>query len=130
MRWLMAASGVMMLFGAGSLAAKEGIVAMINSAEFAGDTVHLVWQLADPERSRPFNTDGVFIRLVGPTGGTTESISAPVGHGEGRYQATVQLPPGGIDRIEIGVTGAMKHPDGRRERSDWLVSVIEASEPR
>jgi hypothetical protein len=90
--------------------AKEGVVAKVRvpvsrTAE-PGATATMVWELTAVEsgKARPFDADGVYLRLFGPSGSRTprayaERLDA------GRYRATARVPRGGVRRVVIGLMG-------------------------
>lgn len=113
------------------VAAKEGIHATVLKGipACAGEGRHyeVSWTLSDKDDGRPFNANRVFIRLIGPTGDTTEAFARYGAHSDGYYTATVKIPSGGVDAIEIGVAGTMRDREGHSERSDWL--MVLANDP-
>lgn len=119
---------VAFVFSAPSAYAKEGVNAtvhtLISASANAGTEIHVVWSLADEESGRPFNARAVFIRLIGPTGATTEAFAEYCSEAsKGKYGANVIVPVGGISRIEIGVAGTVTDSEGNSLRSDWLISL-------
>ena len=112
-------------------AAKEGIHATVLKSipACAGEGSHheVSWTLSDKDDGRPFNASKVFIRLIGPTGETTEAFARYGDHSDGYYTATVTIPSGGVDTIKIGVAGMMRDREGHSERSDWL--MVLANDP-
>jgi hypothetical protein len=70
----------------------------------------MVWELTAVEsgKARPFDADGVYLRLFGPAGSRTprayaERLDA------GRYRATARVPRGGVRRVVIGLLGWNDH---------------------
>ena len=62
-------------------------------------------------RRQPFNAIGVFVRLLSASGGRpTIGFAAPNAHPQGRYDARVAVPAGGIGGVQIGLRGTS---DGR-----------------
>ena len=107
--------------------AKEGVQATIHtdvSAAVEASQINISWSLKVEDSDEPFNACAVFIRLIGPTGKSTEAFSECGDNSEGRYDATAIVPCGGIAKIEIGVAGTMTDTEGHSERSDWLVTVL------
>jgi hypothetical protein len=98
-------------------AAKEGVVArvltpIVRSAE-PGTKVKVVWTLyhvEDGERV-PFSATGVFIRLFGSGGSHSARVYATQSE-LGRYRAVVNVPPGGVRRVVIGLMGTSCGPSG------------------
>ena len=109
------------------VAAKEGIHATVHTIIPAhseeGNELDVSWTLADEESGRPFNASTVFIRLIGPTGVSTEAFARDAAHSDGHYKATVKVPKGGVEGIEIGVAGTMTDREGHSERSDWVMAL-------
>ena len=93
-------------------AAKEGVEALVTTrvpagAE-AGETLRVAWTLtfADGGKRRPFNAVGVFVRLRSAAGGAaTTGFASPTAHTDGRYDAQVAVPAGGVGAVEIGLRG-------------------------
>ncbi len=80
----------------------------------AGTHITISWTLSGPDQaghSQPFNAMGIFARLIGNRGAPTES--APAHGSKGHYSATLTVPRGGIQKIEIGVLGESIGPAGR-----------------
>ena len=112
-----------LLLVASLVQAKDGIVAIIDSEEGVGDTVHVVWRLVDPKSGHPFpNAEGVFIRAFNSAGESTEAFSRTIGRGG--YRASLAMPADEIERYEFGIAGEMTHPDGHTERSDWMIPMV------
>ena len=115
-----------------SVDAKEGVKATIHTpispAAIEGSHVHLSWSLADEKSNEPFSACAVFIRLIGPTGASTEAFAeCGLDAGEGNYSVAAVVPCGGISKVEIGIAGTITDGEGKTERSDWLIPL--ASEP-
>lgn len=107
--------------------AKEGVQATIHtdvSGAVEGSQINIGWSLRVEDSGEPFNACAVFVRLIGPTGKSTEAFSECGANSEGRYDATAIVPCGGVAKIEIGVAGTMTDREGHSERSDWLVTVL------
>ena len=116
------------VFIAPSAGAKEGVKATIltpiSPTAIEGSQIDVRWSLADEKSGKPFSACAVFIRLIGPTGESTEAFAeCGLKAAEGNYDATAVVPSGGISRIEIGVAGTMTDRDGNSERSDWLMPL-------
>ena len=111
--------------------AKEGVSATVHTpispTAIEGSQIDVSWSLADEKTGEPFSACAVFVRLIGPTGKSTEGF-AQCGEeaAEGHYDATVIVPSGGISKIEIGVAGTMTDKEGNRTRSDWLMPLAKA----
>jgi hypothetical protein len=94
-------------------AGKEGVTARLVGRlprdAGPGETVTVAWALAGPDeggRRRPFNAIGVFVRLVSAGGGrATIGFATPDAHPDGRYDARVAVPSGGIGGVQIGLRG-------------------------
>jgi hypothetical protein len=75
-----------------------------------GDTITVVWGLAGTDESgrrQPFNAIGVFVRLGSASGGRpTIGFATPDAHPQGRYDAQVAVPEGGISGVQIGLGGS------------------------
>jgi hypothetical protein len=75
----------------------------------AGEKITVVWVLggADEHGQRqPFNAIGVFVRLLSASGGRpTVGFATPDAHPQGRYDAQVAVPKGGIGGIQVGLGG-------------------------
>lgn len=110
-----------------SLFAKEGVVATLlttipnNASE--GTRLTLEWSLHEKDSGSPFNACDVFLRLVGPSGDSTEAVATPCTEVmEGRYGAIATVPRGGLAGVVIGLAGtATAH--GRSVRSDALFKL-------
>lgn len=94
-------------------AAKEGLLAELltplPSSAAPGSSIDVSWRLtvASDGKRVPFNAASVFIRLVDAAGGTpTFAFARGAAHPDGRYDATIAVPAGGIARAEIGVRGS------------------------
>ncbi len=123
-----------------AVCAKDGIKATLHTPlptrVIAGSQIRFEWSLEDEQSGAPFSACQVFIRLIGPGGDSAEAF---YGCGReasmGRYEATVSVPKGGINTIEIGIAGTMADQEGNRERSDWIlplspISVDTQHQPR
>ena len=75
-----------------------------------GDQITVVWALGGPDeqgRRQPFNAIGVFVRLQSASGGRpTVGFATPDAHPQGRYDAQVAVPRGGIGGVQIGLGGS------------------------
>ncbi len=74
-----------------------------------GEQLTVVWALAGTDehgRRQPFNAIGVFVRLLSATGDRpTIGFATPEAHPQGRYDAQVAVPEGGIGGVQIGLRG-------------------------
>jgi hypothetical protein len=112
------------------VAAKEGMAAELDApvsrdAE-PGSTVEVGFDVYVEEPSGRFPVQGspLFIRLVPPDrGGSREARAREMPSGSGHYVASVVVPRGGIDRVEIGLRGESCDATGCR-RSDMLVALV------
>src|SRR6266496_4444181 len=93
--------------------AKEGLRAdlltALSSDQQPGTMVHVAWRLTvlDAAKRVPFNAASVFVRLLDAAGGApTLAFARGASHPDGLYEATVQVPGGGIGGIVIGVRGS------------------------
>ena len=75
-----------------------------------GEKITVVWALGgadDHGRRQPFNAIGVFVRLLSASGGRpTVGFATPDAHPQGRYDAQVDVPRGGIGGVQIGLSGS------------------------
>jgi hypothetical protein len=75
-----------------------------------GDRITVAWALAGTDeqgRRQPFNAIGVFVRLLSASGGrSTIGFATPDAHPQGRYDAQVAVPKGGIGGVQIGLRGS------------------------
>jgi hypothetical protein len=93
--------------------AKEGLRAELLTAlspdQQPGTMVDVAWRLTvlDAAKRVPFNAASVFVRLLDAAGGApTLAFARGAAHPDGLYEATVQVPGGGIGGIVIGVRGS------------------------
>ena len=104
--------GALVLISVGSIApssvAKEGVVARLLTAlprdAVPGTRAPVVWTLSlrDSGISRPFNAEGIFVRI----GGIRSSVDyAGTQRPLGRYRAVVRVPSGGIRSVRFGLMG-------------------------
>jgi hypothetical protein len=72
-----------------------------------GEQLTVVWALAGTDehgRRQPFNAIGVFVRLRSASAGRpTIGFATPDAHPQGRYDARVAVPEGGIGGVQIGL---------------------------
>jgi hypothetical protein len=112
---------------AGTAAAKEDVEATLTTPvpldAAPGDEITLAWKLTsvDAEGKRqPFGASGVYIRLFSAGGG--EPTIGPAAGDDGRYEATVIVPEGGIRGVQIGLQGWASDPTGTY-RSDLFFPI-------
>jgi hypothetical protein len=105
-----------LLLGAGpSALGKEGVTARLLTPlrvdAAPGERLTVVWALAGTDehgRRQPFNAIGVFVRLLSAGGGRpTIGFATPQAHPQGRYDAQVAVPEGGIGGVQIGLRGSI-----------------------
>ena len=95
-------------------APKEGAQAVLRSTvplgAAAGSTVEIAWTVTVPDetgRRRPFNAIGMFVRLLSRTGApSTTGFATPTAHEDGRYDARLAVPAGGIGGVRAGLRGS------------------------
>lgn len=126
---------VVSVLTASLVVAKEGVQATLHTpipaTAVAGSKLAVSWSLKVEESDEPFSACGVFIRLTGPTGESTEAFTECADRHDGHYTAIATIPSGGVSRVEIGVAGRMTNRQGQSQRSDWLMPLVtEASEKR
>jgi hypothetical protein len=123
---------ISLLFGIALVApvasAKEGVVATvltpISPTAAEGSQIEVSWSLVVEKTGEPFSAHDVFVRLIGPSGSSTEAFSSQSQRSsDGHYTATATVPAGGIVKIEIGVAGTTTDADGHSKRSDWLMPL-------
>jgi hypothetical protein len=110
---VLAVAGALLL-AAGSAHAKENVTARLLTPlpldAAPGERLTVVWALAGADeqgRRRPFNAIGVFVRLLSASGGaSTVGFATPDAHPQGRYDAQVAVPDGGIGGVEVGLRGS------------------------
>jgi hypothetical protein len=104
-----------LLLAAGPAAlGKEGVNARLLTPlrvdAAAGEKLTVVWTLAGTDehgRRQPFNAIGVFVRLLSASGGRpTVGFATPAAHPQGRYDAQVAVPKGGVGGVQIGLRGS------------------------
>jgi hypothetical protein len=80
-----------------------------------GSTIVIRWKLwsrAQNGQLVPFNAIGLFARIVNPA--HTQATTAPAHGRGGRYSARIRVPPGGIGRLQVGISGWAVGPTGRK----------------
>ena len=87
----------------------------------AGTRLEVAWRLTYFEngRRRAFGAGDVFIRLRSAAGRSTADEFA---NGDGVYRATLVVPKGGIEDVQIGLQGWTNGPGGTRQ-SDLLFPI-------
>ncbi len=92
----------------------------------AGTKLQIAWRLFyvdENGKRQPFGANGVFVQLPSAAGAASEDGVAPVGANEtGEYEATVVVPEGGIQDVELGLTGWVSDANGTR-RSDVIFPI-------
>jgi hypothetical protein len=91
-----------------------------------GTQIPLAWALLDSD-GLPFNSDSVFVRLVGASASTIASASGS-SHLKGDYDAVIRVPEGGIAQIEIGVRGTRSDSNGTQP-SEILFPIVDTPPP-
>lgn len=75
----------------------------------AGEVLTIGWTLgwsAPGSKEYPVDYPGVFVRLKSASGGSpTVGFAAPGSHRDGRYNAQVEVPQGGIGDVQVGLRG-------------------------
>ena len=113
-----------------ALAKEEAIVtldASLPSDPQPGSEITVGWTVETPgddgERL-PFNAEGMFFRLLPPSGDPVEAIGtqSPLGH----YVATITVPAGGIRAVEVGLRGE-SCTGGTCQRSDILFAIDDST---
>ena len=94
-----------------------------------GSKLTIGWTVEIPVENgqmAPFNAEGMFIRLIPPTGDPVEAVGqqGPLSH----YVATVTAPAGGIRAVEVGLRGE-SCTGGTCQRSDMLFTIDESAVP-
>jgi hypothetical protein len=109
---LTVASSLLLVAGPAALG-KENVTARLLTPlrldAAPGEKLTVVWGLGGTDeegRRQPFNAIGVFVRLRSATGGRpTIGFATPAAHPQGRYDAQVAVPKGGIGGVQIGLRG-------------------------
>jgi hypothetical protein len=114
------------------VAAKEGGTATLDTAiprdTEPGSTIDVGWvvYVADPAGRQPITGSPVFIRLVSPTGASTEASGHETTARSGHYAATIVVPTGGVAKVESGLRGESCDKSGCA-RSDWMFTMVGTS---
>jgi len=115
------------LFVGAPASAKQGVEATvltdIPASSAPGTEIKVQWRLASKEGAHSFSACGIFIRLKGPDGDTTESFAPRCTSDKGVYEAVAIVPASGVASVEIGVAGTMTQ-NGVSSRSDWLMELV------
>lgn len=87
-----------------------------------GTAITVNWRI-EVENSRshkyePFGAGEVFVRLIAPA--RDQSTEAVV-DGNGTFSASMRVPAGGVERVEIGIKGYSAN--GARSTSDFLIPI-------
>jgi hypothetical protein len=128
-------SAAVALLGALALVAspalgKEGAEAKLDSAvprdAEPGSTIDVGWSVFSVRgvERQPMYGSPIFIRLVSRDRTTsTEAMGAESPSGSGHYEATIEVPAGGIGEVVVGLVGEACDGNGCR-RSDWIFPII------
>jgi hypothetical protein len=111
---VLAMAGSLQLVAGPAALSKEGVKARLVTPlrvdAAPGEQLTVVWVLAGTDeqgRRQPFNAIGVFVRLLSASGGRpTIGFATPDAHPQGRYDAQVAVPKGGIGGVQIGLRGS------------------------
>ncbi len=111
---VLAVAGSLVLAAGSAALGKEDVnarlLAPLRVDAAPGEQLTMVWALAGADehgRRQPFDAIGVFVRLSSATGGRpTIGFATPDAHPQGRYEARVAVPKGGIGGVQIGLRGA------------------------
>jgi hypothetical protein len=111
---VVAMAGALLLAAGPAAHAKDNVKARLLTPlrvdAAPGERLTVVWALAGADehgRRQPFNAIGVFVRLLSASGGRpTTGFATPDAHPQGRYDAQVAVPEGGIGGVQIGLGGA------------------------
>ena len=109
---LAAASSLLLAAGPAALG-KENVRARLLTPlrldAAPGEKLTVAWALAGSDehgRHQPFNAIGVFVQLLSASGDRpTIGFATPDAHPQGRYDAQVGVPKGGIGGVQIGLRG-------------------------
>jgi hypothetical protein len=114
-------------------AAKESVEATLTTPvpldASPGAEIALAWTLTsvdDEGKRQPFGASGIFVRLV--SAGEGEPIVGRATGDNGRYEATVLAPDGGIGGIQIGLQGWTSDMTGTH-RSDVFFPITNSPLP-
>jgi hypothetical protein len=84
--------------------------------------------LWDERTAGPMATTSIFVRLH-PADGTGPPIEVTTREDwPGHYAPVIEVPPGGLGELEVGLAGAACTDDGC-ERSDWMFPVVGVGPP-
>jgi hypothetical protein len=120
---LAGAIGLALSLGVGTVLAKEGVsvdlLAPLPRDAEPGSNVSAMFKMSaiSDDVASPLHKASVFIRLYGPTGAMTEGAGVEQ-KVEGVYVAKVEVPEGGIARMEFGIHGAAKTSTGKVVATD------------
>ena len=110
---VVAMAGALLLAAGPAALGKENVKARLLTPlrvdAAPGERLTVAWALAGTDehgRPQPFNAIGVFVRLLSASGGRpTIGFATPDAHPQGRYDAQVAVPAGGIGGVQIGLRG-------------------------
>ena len=92
---------------------KEGAQARLTTAlplgAKPGTSIDVAWTVTVPDGAarRPFNAIGMFVRLLSRDGRpATSGFASATAHEDGRYDALVGVPEGGIGGVRAGLRGS------------------------
>lgn len=105
---------------------KDGVKATVHtslSSAVEGSQIEVRWSLAVEETGDAFSACGLFVRLTGPSGESTEAFAGCLPDDDGQFTATATIPKGGVTAVEIGIAGTMTDREGNSRRSDWLLPL-------
>ena len=86
-----------------------------------GKEITVAWTLKSVDargKREPFGASGIYLRLLSPVDGSRPV--APATGGNGRYEATVTVPEGGVGRIRIGLQGWVSNANGTHRRDTFF----------
>jgi hypothetical protein len=120
---------LLLLSVAGTAAAKGDAMAALDAPispdADPGTELEVGWRAWMPDGASewPFTGSPVFIRLTSPDGSSSsEAFGRENPEGSGHYLATIQVPSGGVGRIEVGLFGE-SCVNGACTRSDILFKL-------
>jgi hypothetical protein len=112
--------------------AKEGAEARLDTAisrdAEPGSTIDVGWStfMIVEGKERPVYGSQVYIQLVSPDGtGMTEQVGVETRSGSGHYKASIQVPPGGIGQVIVGMVGEACPASGGCYRSDVIFPLTD-----
>jgi hypothetical protein len=110
---VLAVAGSLLLAAGPAALGKENVKARLLTPlrldAAPGEQLTVAWALAGSDehgRHQPFNAIGVFVQLLSASGDRpTIGFATPDAHPQGRYDAQVDVPKGGIGGVQIGLRG-------------------------